>query len=467
MIVSDLELHFARGQFASLQSQDNSPTPPGAAPLQLLIRMPSSDSLPPTAILNAHLHIQQHITTDVSTQAMTLPWLEENRVAIPTRPDGALVPFDYRFLSDRRYDIRIEFFVVENKEGDRRDVCVGYVMTCLEDVLQAEHERLELQFHSQTNHLQNSRVELALGWIKFWDHKMILKFHISVDKRSGWPFSMARPFFVLYRWEPAYSSWTPMYRSEVMASDTIFGGRAFVYETVELLVRDALGNDDLRPMRLEFFHYKTKSDPKLLGYFGTTLQALRQVRGGELKMDVNTFPEGELVGKLKMTSSRVTALGCTFNIEANFGGDVEGDLVYFDVSLTSRETFTRSTRPLFSISKYSDRAVWEPVYRSTKARASRGSDVYRWDMAKVTERTLNGGRNRRTLSVEFHQMIKGELHKLGRIETTVATLLEAKLGTSFALDGGDGVVTLVAAEETDPKVYFGLHCLLGAAQSDP
>ena len=475
MLVSDIELHNAADRFASLHRNRYATfDDDGPAKLHVMVRLPGAHKIGPNNVLIAILSVQQH---SGNMQDAKLPWTEENRISIKPEYGAHFTPFDYQFYSDKFYDLRIAFQMATMLDSGAVTKPVGFVHVNLADVIAGERERLDVDLLEMDGvPKQNAKAELRIEWCKCVDDKMNLEVRVKIQKRSGWPFSTTRPFFVLYRWEPIDGSWSPLYRSEVLTkvSASPHAKGCMVFQIAELdFLKDIPGNDD-RPLRVEFFHYKTTDQPKLLGYVATSLLDLRQAKPrSELKLMLNTFPEGELVGRLFMNMSRLTSRRCFFSLQAEFGGDVNGVFVYFDVRLkdnnahgNGRRNRSKHPRPFYTISRYGENGRWEEIHVSEVPSRAIGNRWHKYKMTKFTERKLNGENQRRSLSFVFWYQRPGlETLQIGHFETTVSELLEKQPGTLMPLSpqNRSGFVKFEQAEQTFSRLYFAFQCELGGS----
>lgn len=501
MIVSDFALYYARDEFLSPRRSRNAAPfdDEDPASVKVLVRLPGAENLG-NRVLVAVLFLKEHEppNRDETDAVMgvcqynitPVSWTEVERCTINADMALEYTEFKYLFLTDRRYEMRVEFFTMEELPDGLHEEQLGFASAELTDIIEANHENLDVHLMSMTTREPTAgRAEFALSWITGVDDKLLLEVRVKINRKSGWPFSTNRPFFVLYRWEPRDKTWTPLYRSEVLTkvSDHPDARGSMFFQLAEISTHPAdlhtnppeEGNDTV-PLRLEFFHYKTTEDPKLLGSSAVSLFALRQAQhhGKTLALRLNTFPEGELVGKLLMVDSRISKSRYFFSLQAEFGGDVVGDFVYFDLSLTLSKGMPRGvwgiglTRGFYCISRYNDKGRWEPVYRSEVSSCARGNHLFKYKIAKITAKKLNRGFDRRSLLIEFYREKVGSHNVvIGYIQTSVAALLETAIGTELPIESRisncSGRARLEQIEVSDSRKYFALNGVLSRGPTPP
>lgn len=88
----------------------------------------------------------------------------------------------------------------------------------------------------------------------------------------------------------------------------------------EALMRSDETNGQDPVVKLEFFHFKTSGDHRLLGHVSTTLETLRQVPPqGMLLFHSNMIPEGSVRGKVSVEQAEVTAARSYFVLHFQLG----------------------------------------------------------------------------------------------------------------------------------------------------
>ncbi|GAB0490187.1 hypothetical protein MMPV_001419 [Pyropia vietnamensis] len=209
----------------------------------------------------------------------------------------------------------------------------------------------------------------TLQYVRSGEQPVLIDISLTVHRLVGWPFSAARPFFVLYVPRPgSINSWKPIWRSEVMVASRIvarspsflagWSPSVFHYSPVELPSlstisaassadggdsgrsddlgggygnRDASatggnGGDGYQDQRLliEFFHYKTSSNPRLLGILRTSLKELHAMppEGGSLPLNTPQFKQ--LVGGARLRSISPVPAGVRYALHFEFGGLTAG-----------------------------------------------------------------------------------------------------------------------------------------------
>lgn len=218
----------------------------------------------------------------------------------------------------------------------------------------------------------------TLQYVRSGVQPVLIDISLTVHRLVGWPFSAARPFFVLYVPRPgSRNSWKPIWRSEVMVasrvvgrSPSFFAGRSpseFHYSPVELPSLSTIsaassadggvsdrndvhggkddnggtsatgGNgsdvgDDQR-LLVEFFHYKTSGNPRLLGILRTSLNELRAMpaEGGILSLNTPQFKQ--LVGGARLRFISPVPAGVRYALHFEFGGLTAGTCYFLRLSL--------------------------------------------------------------------------------------------------------------------------------------
>lgn len=218
----------------------------------------------------------------------------------------------------------------------------------------------------------------TLQYVRSGVQPVLIDISLTVHRLVGWPFSAARPFFVLYVPRPgSRDSWQPIWRSEVMVASRIvgrspsfFAGRSpseFHYSPVELPSQSTIsatssadgggsgGSDDLgreggnggasatggnsgdggddQRLLVEFFHYKTSGNPRLLGILRTSLNELRAMpaEGGILSLNTPQFKQ--LVGGARLRFICPVPAGVRYALHFEFGGLTAGTCYFLRLSL--------------------------------------------------------------------------------------------------------------------------------------
>lgn len=403
-------------------------------------------------------------------------WVEVENIFIGIDGAREFTYFTHCFDVNKSCQIRVEFFRVDdNGNHEREEVELGYAVTTLRSILEAPCEHLEVNLVSMDHSAIVGRTLFGIKWNRGRDSVLAFEVRIKVDKKDGWPFSSYRPFFVLYRLEYD-GQWIPLYLSEVRVKPTRhpLARGCMLYNIAEVNVMTANGDDDRRILRLEFFHYKTTNSPhKFLGSVTTSVMQLRQAKlKTNLGLQVNTFPNAELVGSVILESSRVTAKRSWFCLYAEFGGKVQGHLVYIDMALeyagprsratSSTKSGLSSGRPHYRINRVvSGTNRWEVLYRSELPSRRIGSDLFRYKLAKITAEKLTGKNPRRKLAISLHT---GESARVGQIYTSLSRLVRLAsnevLDVSFGTVGNSGYLRVDQKELTETHTYLALRLVL-------
>lgn len=218
----------------------------------------------------------------------------------------------------------------------------------------------------------------TLQYVRSGEQPVLIDISLTVHRLVGWPFSAARPFFVLYVPRPgSRNSWKPIWRSEVMVASRIVGrspsflaGRSpseFHYSPVELPSLSTIsaassadgggsdrsgdrggedgnhgvsatggnggGDNEDQRLLIEFFHYKTSGNPRLLGILRTSLNELRAMpaEGGSLSLNTPQFKQ--LVGGARLRFISPVPAGVRYALHFEFGGLTAGTCYFLRFSL--------------------------------------------------------------------------------------------------------------------------------------
>lgn len=443
------------------------------AEIRVLVRLPEANHFSDVDIIGA-LQVLEH------DMEPAMQFTEVERYSATPADAVIFYRFEHIFNVNSSYDLRVNFYVNTYINLRLTKEPIGSATVQLTDIIHATNEKREVQLLSpEGDRRLNMNAEFALEYARLLSAMLCIEIRVKVDKTKGWPFDTVRVFFVLFRWDPtSQATWTALYRSEVLVKPTDHpGANGFmVFQEVQKNLKQAIdGVNDDRPLRLEFFQYQEGQDGLLLGYFTTSLRHLRQQKSGnELNIQVNTYPQGELIGKLHMVTSRVTMKRHYFSLQMEFGGVVEGDFVYFDIVLSEETRGTlwkghNSQRPFYKIVRYSDQGKWEEVYRSETPSLSRSSKRrYKFKVAKLSERKLAGGKSRSSFLIvfSFEDLSKKEV-PAGHFQTTIEELTGAKPGHVFPLkspDDSKAYFRILQAERGDLFTYFAAQCVLGSSE---
>jgi len=195
-------------------------------------------------------------------------------------------------------------------------------------------------------HLPALTTAFTLQYVRTGVQPVLIDISVTVDRLVGWPFSAARPFFVLY--VPAAgpgSAWKPIWRSEVMVAGGF--GRSpseLQYSPVELPPSALTGQagstvDGDQPLLVEFFHYKTSGNPRLLSILQTSLDELRAMpaSGGTLALNIPQFKN--LSGGARLRFITPVPTGVRYALQFDFGGLKAGACCFLRVSLACGQLF--------------------------------------------------------------------------------------------------------------------------------
>lgn len=453
MLITDMELRYAAETVSQLDSiltqRSNSRHQPALYNLQL--RIP-----------HAYSFVDRHDALLVTLDVDDGKWTPVGRLSFDSTSSADPKPFDHVFNADQACQLRVLFWRRPNDT-----IPIGQTFVNLLSIKKAAHERVEQQVIG----LPRSRdtVEFSLHWLAPRVEKLLLYILVRIRKKEGWPFSMARPYFVIYRWETDHSSWKPIYRSEIVTRQSLAPDSkgAMVFQGVEVSMNgNCIHEAHTTPMRIEFFHFKTKSADKMLAYYCFNVQQMRQVAPSQsLDLTVSNFSEGELVGRLGLVESSLAYGKSTFKFEAAFGGDIGLDLIYIDMELNNQST-TEIQPVFFTLSGYTDQGTWEKFYKSERSPRLRKGESHRFYVAKMSERKVCAGRKRRSLSIGFFRDRGRKPTQLGHFETTLSDLFENPPGSTIALEGADrAYVRIERVEKADlcgSILRIGICCEYGS-----
>lgn len=320
-----------------------------------------------------------------------------------------------------------------------------------------------------------TKAEFRLEWMSLGDAMINLEMRIKVKRKSGWPFPKARPFFVVTIWDPADKSWAPRYRSEILTRQNAVNitGGVITFQMVELNLGKSRIEADNRTIRLELFHGPKNDESHLIAFLNTDLRKLRATEvGSRLKLNLKTFPSGELVGNVHLHSSRITLSRQFFSLQVELGGEVSKPWVFLELLMTNESNLTtgngKRLKPQYLVSAYSRDTRWEQIYRSEPLRHNwRGTSTMRYKTAKFSEAKLSKGDSNRQVSLSFYYE-SGEENgavKIGYMITTLATLIDTPAGTPFALTTRTGespgyVILKQGVKKTDYTLVEA-YCVVG------
>lgn len=503
MLVSSYELEVASSMFPSFERRPRIDTalagdPP--AKVRLRLRIPHMDpSL--THAQKPGAHIKAILRTSflsapyaegdrenpeygflTSTQLSSSELLSEDTVFFSPHSHD-FIPFEYEYLCDRNYSISIEFFYLRSSSSSQsssssRQRPAGSLDTTLFQVLHNGSLDVPL-LPGPSRHVIANSAELDVKWQHASDELIVFDIHVKIDSKGGWPFFSKRPFFVLYRWEQPFKIWTPIYRSEVLTrpSNIREAAGAMVFRLASLSLVEAIGDDDTRPLRLEFFQYKHRDTPCMFAQFSTSLSQLRQVQpASPLKLSLNIFPKRDLVGSLVMQESRSTAKRTYFALRAQFGGPVEGRHVYFALSVLDRRQVSPSSRRrkeyiFYTVSHFQSRGVWEVLYTSEKrSRPNRKDSRMHFDLPRIAEYKFSSdsSSSSKLVLITIHSRQgaskRGEPTEVGQFSTSFDAMLKPRTDAPFILEkdkSSAGTVKLNQAEKSNRLMCFSISFVLG------
>jgi hypothetical protein len=534
MIVSDYTLDVARRRaIADLKRYDAAMDEDGPGVLRVRIRVDGADALPPGKHLGASLFVMDSDPDgDIDDEDLRPPpsaveaaarrtsseggghvggggvgvvdpasaadlalgpegdarldqWREvENRHILPAVAQG-FTSFNHAFEHGSPRHLRVEYFLVETGLlGGQTESDLGYAVATLQDVLNAPGGQLDVDLISMDHHGPVGRAAFGVEWVLEPDAQLAFEVRVRVNRREGWPFASSRVFFMVYRKEYD-GQWKPLYLSEVRVkvTDHPDAHGCMLYAVAELNLLAATNGFDAGTIRIEFFQYKTsRSHHKLIGYVTTSLMQLRQSPADtDLRMQLNTFTNAELVGRAVLTRSRFTSRRSFFSLQADFGGAVEGNFLFLDFALAYAKGFFRpprgaaarslfaSNRPYYELSRTNavDRSRDEVLYRPRKVIKYSFLRTLKFPLAKVNVAKLSGGGATQPLCVSVRD---GRAVRVAWLKTTLLELMSLPPGSvlplTFSTGGSEGYVMLERRELTNNGAsnilaYLSLRCVLG------
>ncbi|PXF43063.1 hypothetical protein BWQ96_07210 [Gracilariopsis chorda] len=377
-------------------------------------------------------------------------------------------PFEHEFTARDSHDLRIQFW-----HGSDLAQPKGQLLSNLHAIAMATHERMQMSVAG----LPRSRdtAELSLKWITPDVEKLIINVQIHINKKEGWPFSNARPYFVVYCWKSNYSLWNPIYRSEVMTKRSIPPCSKRAMKFIGAMIKmdgKSVDKNQASAFRIEFFHYKTTGIDKILGSYPFDLRQLRQLEPGNqrLNMRVSNFEEGHLVGDLRLIDSKLEYGKSTFTFDVEFGGDVGKDFVYLDLEVLNSSPSSIG-RVSFEVSTYTPQGAWETFFSSERSHRLKSGESYRFDVAKFLERKLMNNRNCCPLGIKWYIGKEPGRRMCGSILIMIPDVLEKSSGDMLPLQECEkGLIRIENLEKTTEngtKIHLGLCFVYGAQMLTP
>lgn len=484
MIVSDMAFYAtvnsgtgSRARYNQLFAKD------GPAKVHLLVRL-LSPALNEESQIVAALQIQRRERKVKKTSDNPLLMTEIERLNIPAGRVTTFNRFHRVFTLDRYEYLLIVTFLISSCNGDvYKEKASGKAKFWLTDVVEGEKETHKVELQPQEGaELRYREAEFSVDWSAMTECILSMELRMRVDMDEGWLFPTSRLCFIVFGWGTRSTSWTPLYRSEVLSKPTEFynGEGEMVFGLVEASLNQIDGVLENRPLRIEIFQLVSGTPPKLLAFLGTSLKDLRQTKEkSEMDWRLNTFPHGEVMGTLTMGYSRISQNRHFFVLHAYFGGTVRSDSVYFALTLAEhgRHTLRRSLRsykPFYCISRAKDDATWEHVYRSEAQTEMPGTGSVQFQLAKLTARDLTSIYDGGPLWISFYYERVGRNIGIGYFKTSLAALSRHSAETVFPLQRpnssgqahstcADGYAVLGEAQKSDLALFVPIHCVLGQA----
>ena len=401
-------------------------------------------------------------------------WPEEGRIIVQ---HDKVSQFATVFNASTPRSIRIQF-ILPDRNHNPEDETSLYIETKLRDLCNADNGLLEVRPVSMDKKRPvppDFVAQLAVKWLQFADATVLIDCVINITKTIGWPFSSARPFFVLYSWKGVDRTWECLYRSE-KSSEGIASkkSRNFRHKgSVELPLKCMLVNDRSIPLRLEIMHHHPGLYPRPLGLYITSFDKLRQEPADEpLDMEIGAFPQGELVGELRMKRVDMKSGRFMFKLEANFGGHPKGPCAYFGMTLTETRRFYEGARRVdgpvfFVIQSLRGSKGWLPVYESERLRSifeRNKKDMCTFKIAKLSLSRLHENNRRQRIRFKWFHGLQGRQVELGSAETSLEEMIRMPTKTELRLSGDrvhcNGLMVVGDVEKNGQHVLVHLHCIL-------
>lgn len=496
------------------------------APVNLGFRLPNNFlNLPihlPQPNIKAELRVRTFNPSDPESRFIEF-MVDTGQVIDVTPNSDQFCFFSYPFISDQRYEICIDFLAtsspttsspttppssshpVTSPSPDSRRV--GFLQTELIPLRTDGHKRIPIAVVEDSAPHVAPTAQLKVAWPSIENQQLHICVRAKIQLSGGWPFSARRPFFLAYRLEDGNAGWQPFYLSEVLTQPTYSpdANGSMIFRIANFSLRNVIGNNDQRPLRFEFFHYKIsatrKGQHELLGHCTTSLAQLRQATAGDrLRLVLNILPKGEIAGNLTLRESRVSSKRYYFSLQVNFGGPFAGRIVFFSITAVDflhprGGLLSRDTRLSFTISRYSSSTKnrngyrninnedstgkWVEVYHSQQSERKSNHRDHGFRVAKLTLSRLNGCDFHRIISINLHRSTnRGDPVLFAYLLTTLSTLLSEPRGSLFKLivnkddanstpkhsDGPfRGYATLIAREQRDSRMSFSVEMTLGQA----
>lgn len=436
MLVSSLELIFARDKLEPLpKTHEIDFSKQSAAQVRLNVKMPEIErnrGCSVTAALSVKcLGLKKKDETALLMgvarhDPKSTEFQEVDRLVLQTSQD---ITFQYDFSIDNEYELRLKLTVTDDITGTIQ--WTGWCFISLDKILMAPRELLPVPILDRDEKKTEATLAVSVLWMRDWEDRLVFEMRIKIDKKVGWPFSTSRLFFLIYRYSERDKDWQPIYRSEVLtkASDHPHAEGSMYFQLAQLKCI-YLERTDAQPLRIEFFHFKTTDCAKMLAQLTTSRVDLRQTDAGEpLPLNVNTFPEGELVGRLNLVRKVITKTTSYYSLLVNFGGDIQSNAVVLDIKLQVAKLRYRPRRSLvskrlfFVVSKRGNAGAWESVHRSEVSSKIYRAKLINYKRTKITTKRLYGSDPTRPISIEFfyESVPKGQV-SVGKIETSVQQL---------------------------------------------
>ncbi len=493
MIISDFELSKAREKLFTIPKSraiDLGQEP--AAHVRVLVSLIGNARAAASSEINVLLYVKNLAHDDAVAAAAVLERLpfsvddslpdytEVHRARLNPPPQDTQLQYALDATED--YELRVEFYDRHFEEGDSDAIC--YADFTLGEILAAPRERFDAPvLDLETKLPVEGTVRLSVVWMREWAARLVFEVKIKINKRLGWPFSTTRPFFVVFVRNFQTDVWDPVYRSEVLTqpSDLPDAHGSMYFEHAVLNTQamydatQGMELSDNHPLRIEVFHYKTQGSSKMLAYMCTTNLELRQESLNEkMKMEVNTFPEGELVGSVVLKKRTITATLSFFSFLMEFGGDVAGYCLYLNVSLQSVKEGRFSsfssralTRPFYYL-KRNENEAWPSVYRSEIAR-TRFGNIYQFKITRISLKKLNANNPSRSIAICFHRdSLRHGSPGIGYIETTEQDLRDMPLYAILPIRRDDGsyhgYARVEQKETNESRFFLSLVCFIGGPE---
>lgn len=349
------------------------------------------------AILQTKPNIYHHSQNQLSTT-------EVERICIPIQRVHKFSRFAHVFNTTFQYKIHVKAFLTN--PTTLQEQLIGTTSFHFQHILHHQHENLSMQLQAPYGEM-NTSIHFGLDWARIINAKLILSITLRLkEKSNGWPFHTAKVFFIFFKWQSKNLTWTPIYRSEprkpVQAKDL---RGTLPFNISEFYLSDVTDGDDDCPLRFEFFHQDTLRGSRLLAFLRTSLRNLRLTRNHQqMHLELNTFNQRPVLGRMKMIKSHVTLNNHYFQIEIQLGGQAKPNILYFDFTIQFHQTLSNQFNHYkfsYAIQRQLSHNSDQNLYRSELSSQSNDSSTLRFKIAKLAKISHQSGRTHPNLTLSI------------------------------------------------------------------